>query len=594
MTVARTSSKLMRVGPYQLLARLGEGRTGAMHLGMMEAPPGTKKLAVIKELSDELAGSSTFRERFSHEVRLAGQLTHPNIAQTHGIYEEHGRVYLAQEYCDGQPWWRIRELLWRRGAVPDGLHLKVLLEVLSGLQYSQELRDEAGVPLEIVHCDVSPQHVFVAYDGSVKLVDFGIARAVLEAAEPALALTALKLAYLAPEQARGEPVDRRADVFAVGVMLWEAMTCQRFVQNDDASEVRRRRGTGEEPRVRAIVPDAAPALADICDRALAVEPDERFATAAELRAALLGYVGDEVLDADRARLGELARGAFEQERARVHALIEQHSQLASLPTIPRASLAVAPKPRPPQRSSDLERASLSRRVDKTAAPAELSRNGFTALRRRPLPLIVAGVALLSFTITWLVSRPEPHTTTLDAATVAGELRAPQKPSAHEEPARSPSATASAEVEQAARDTSILLKISALPTSAVLYLDGVPLSDNPFTARVPADHKVHSLRASGPGLATQERSITFEHDQVVTLSLQPRAARPEAARAPRPSRKAQAASVAPGATAPNARSIDTETPSGPRQRVRTSDLYDTPLRVGRTPRAIYEDDPYGSQ
>ena len=142
----------------------------------------------------------------------------------------------------------------------------------------------------MVHRDVSPQNVFVTYDGQVKVVDFGIAKAVGAATNTQSGTFKGKLSYVAPEQAAGTLLDARADVFSVGVMMWEAIAGRRFAQGDTQSALLCRRLSGTEPRIRDVVPDADPELADVCDRAMAYDPAARYATAQELRDALEAYL----------------------------------------------------------------------------------------------------------------------------------------------------------------------------------------------------------------------------------------------------------------------------------------------------------------
>jgi serine/threonine protein kinase len=166
-----------QIGPYQLIAKIGEGGMGTVWLTKLPGPAGFNKLAVVKELRADLAGSPAFVEMFLNEARLAARLTHPNVIHTYGANEDRGRLYIAMEYLDGQPWSQVRHVLWTNRSLPLALHLKVLADALTGLHYAHELRDYDGTPLQVVHRDMSPQNVFVTYDGLVKVVDFGVARA---------------------------------------------------------------------------------------------------------------------------------------------------------------------------------------------------------------------------------------------------------------------------------------------------------------------------------------------------------------------------------------------------------------------------------
>ena len=618
MMAAKIMQKVRQLGPYQLLAKIGEGGMGTVHLAKMDGPAGFNKLAVVKELRSDLTGASEFRELFLNEARLAARLTHPNVVHTYGANEEDGRLYLAMEYLDGQPWSRIRNALWKRGCLPYALHLKVLAEALAGLHYAHELLDYDGAPLQVVHCDVSPQNLFVTYDGLVKLVDFGVARAVIGRPTPAPDMIMGKIAYIAPEQARGDAIDRRADLFAVGVMLWEAVTGKRFLQNKEWSEARRRRVSGVEPKVREVMPNIPNGLAEICDKALALDPAERYATAAEFRDALLGFLSEEVQDVDRIRLGELVSEAFDEDRKRVHGIIERHLKPVSPIKSSIEDLVnslhpgAAAEPVEHTLKADLtELASVSRLRDDVAMIEASHSASIRVLQRRPtLPWVVVGAALLSFGITWFASRPEPQMQ--PAGRGAAQYAAPARGEPTTETPRlrddapAPAtgavlggavetalhaATALREPEQPATAT-VQLTITAHPDEAILYLDGVMLSDNPYSARVRADHELHTVRASGIGLVTQQRMITFDRDHAVSFDLGlPRLPRSNS----RPARRAPSQS-SPPAPAPiyeappfATRTVEAGSPAPRRGRI--SDIYDTPLHGAPVPRAIYDEDPY---
>ncbi|HTU61925.1 MAG TPA: protein kinase, partial [Polyangiales bacterium] len=179
-----------------------------------------------------------------------------------------------------------------------------------------------GTRLRVVHRDISPQNVFLTYHGEVKVVDFGVAKAANAANSTAPGVFVGKFAYAAPEQILGRPVDARTDVFAVGVMLWQAIAERRFSTASPTPESFRGRAEGVEPRIRAIVPDVDPALADICDRALEVDPDKRFPTAQAFRQALQEYLEARNVRVHDADIGNLMQSIFEAERSALHAQIE--------------------------------------------------------------------------------------------------------------------------------------------------------------------------------------------------------------------------------------------------------------------------------
>jgi serine/threonine-protein kinase len=258
------------------------------------------------------------------EAKLAARLSHPNVVQTFEAFQDGNRYLLAMEYLDGQS---LSALITRMAGETTrelqlGVHIHILCEVLSGLHYAHELRDYDGSRLRVVHRDVSPQNVFLTYHGEVKVVDFGVAKAANAANSTAPGVFVGKFAYAAPEQILGRPVDARTDVFAVGVMLWQAIARRRFSLASPTPEAFRGRAEGVEPRIRAVVRDVDPELAEICDRAIEVDPDKRFATAQAFRAALQAYLETRNVRVQDADLGHLMQQVFDQERATLHAQIE--------------------------------------------------------------------------------------------------------------------------------------------------------------------------------------------------------------------------------------------------------------------------------
>ena len=198
-------------------------------LAVQSGPTGSgfQKLMVVKRLRQNLADEPEFVAMLVDEARIAARLNHPNVVQTNEVGELNGQYFIAMEYLDGQPLHRIQHRNAQRqkdGATAPfskDLQYVVLLDVLAGLHHAHELLDYDGTPLQIVHRDMTPHNIFVTYEGQVKVVDFGIARAVGRSAETRQGIIKGKVRYMAPEQAIGHNVDRRADVFAIGIILWE-------------------------------------------------------------------------------------------------------------------------------------------------------------------------------------------------------------------------------------------------------------------------------------------------------------------------------------------------------------------------------------
>ena len=209
-----------------------------VYLGLMAGPAGFNKLLVIKVLNrdDANAGSEDNVQLFWDEARLAARVIHPNIVHTYEVGEVDGRYFLAMEYLDGQSYRTLQGRMVRSPLGPCE-ELRIISETARGLHYSHDLKDFKGEPLGVVHRDVSPQNVFITYDGQVKLLDFGIAKTYDAGHKTQVGVIKGKLDYIAPEQLSGDDVDHRADIFALGIMLWEAVTGQRFAGGRKIAEV---------------------------------------------------------------------------------------------------------------------------------------------------------------------------------------------------------------------------------------------------------------------------------------------------------------------------------------------------------------------
>jgi serine/threonine-protein kinase len=319
------------LGRYRLLGVLGQGNLATFHLGIAGGLGTFKKLVVVKELRPELAGESRSVEAFLAEAKLAARLNHPNVVHALEADSDGGRPFLALEFLDGQS---LREA-WRRnletGGVSFAAQVRILCEALTGLHHAHQLCDYDGRELQVVHGDVRPENVFVTYDGQVKVMNFGGAR------------PQAQLAYAAPEQLRGRPSDRRTDVFAVGVMLWELLAGKPFTADPADPAAIKARLFGLEPRITQVVPRAPHGLANICNRAMSVDPADRFSTAEDFRDALLGFLRASGEAIDARKTGVQMRALFGPERAAMHRIIESALNLDEEPaSAPSTSDVVTP------------------------------------------------------------------------------------------------------------------------------------------------------------------------------------------------------------------------------------------------------------
>jgi eukaryotic-like serine/threonine-protein kinase len=272
-----------RVGKYRIIALLGQGGMASVFLSVVPGPVGVNKLLVVKLLRDELSGDEDFVAMFLNEARLAARLNHANVVHTYEVGVEGGRHFLAMDYLDGQP---LHALLRKasRAGMPLDVHVRILAETLAGLHYAHTLADFDGTELRVVHRDVSPQNVFVTYDGQVKVVDFGIAKAANQVHYTAIGETKGTPSMMAPEQRVGEQVDVRADVYSAAAVGYEIVTGHSVNLDLAALAHLGIENWPHLPLPSSMRPNLPTELDEILLHAMSFERDKRPADCAELEA----------------------------------------------------------------------------------------------------------------------------------------------------------------------------------------------------------------------------------------------------------------------------------------------------------------------
>jgi serine/threonine protein kinase len=315
-----------QLGKYALQRKLAEGGMAEVFLAKQTGMEGFEKLVVVKRILPQLCSDDSFVKMFLNEARVAARLNHPNVVQIFDLGKLGDQYFIAMEYVHGEDLRAvIREATDAGTRPPLGLACRIVADTLGGLHYAHTRVGSDGKPLGLVHRDVSPQNVLVTYEGSVKLVDFGIAKATraIDAAQTQAGLLKGKYAYMSPEQARGQPVDARSDVFCGGVLLWELATWQRLFKRP--TEMSTLMAVAEEPirAPRTVEPSLSPDLDRLIMKALARNPDDRFASAQEMRAALESLIRTSGWEADTLALStymrELFAGKLRQQAADVAA-----------------------------------------------------------------------------------------------------------------------------------------------------------------------------------------------------------------------------------------------------------------------------------
>jgi hypothetical protein len=277
---------------------------------------GFEKLFVVKRILPELATNQEFVRMFLDEARIAASLQHPNIVQTFEVDLVDGAVFSAMEFLQGQDVDAIVRRARERGEpIPLEASLAIVQGTAAGLHYAHERRGSDGEPLGIVHRDVSPHNVFVTYDGGVKVIDFGVATAAKKLAQTRFGVVKGKFGYMSPEQCRCEPLDRRSDVFCIGILLYELTTGARLCASDNEWELLKAIAESDPVPPSSRDPAYPPELERIVLRALARDRERRYQTALELARDLESFGRERKLAATPSRLGEVVSGLFAGELA---------------------------------------------------------------------------------------------------------------------------------------------------------------------------------------------------------------------------------------------------------------------------------------
>jgi serine/threonine protein kinase len=519
------------LGKYHLVAELARGGMGIVHLAASQGPGGFNKLLVVKELKPELSGEEGYVAMFLDEARLAARLTHPNIVQTIEVGSEGTRHFMVMEFLDGRSLHRMIRRFKDLGGFPVAAHLRLISEALLGLQYAHDLQDFDGQSLGIVHRDVSPLNLFVTFDGQAKVLDFGIAKSIDSSQETKTGILKGRVAYMAPEQALCLGVDRRADVYSIGVMLWEAAAGRRLWPGMNDVEILARLLREGPPRLCAVCPEAPEDLEAICARAMERRPEDRYASASAMLEDLEAHLAAREDSISMRAIGPLVARAFADERRRMSVLIED--TLTRVRSGPRSGVmpkweiqvrgtpigVLAGREETSQVSGPRVLASPFDAPSVSAPPsATMSRPGeaprWWVSRRAALGAASGAALLLVLLVTAIVTGGHkreavpPSEATVAAAGVSA-------PAPHDVPDR----------------VDVVVRVS--PASAQITIDGAPIATNPFHARYAKDALVHHVLASADGYEAKLEEVFFANDVSIDISLDRRASAPARYYAPAP-------------------------------------------------------------
>ncbi|WP_437503485.1 serine/threonine protein kinase [Sorangium sp. So ce1099] len=279
------------LGRYRVVDEIGVGGMASVHLARMDGPGGFQKWVAIKRIHPHLVEDDQFVDMFLDEARIAAGINHANVAQVFDLGKDDNTYWIAMEYLHGEP---LREVMRRaeerRLRISPELAARICSDAAEGLHAAHELRGKNGQLLGLVHRDVTPHNLFLTYDGYTKVVDFGIAKVADRLSSTRAGTLKGKLAYMSPEQVRGNDVDRTTDVFALGVVLWELTTNQRLFRMDTDLDTLEKVQACVVPPPSTIVSDYPIELESVVMKALAKHRQDRFQTARELSRALQSFL----------------------------------------------------------------------------------------------------------------------------------------------------------------------------------------------------------------------------------------------------------------------------------------------------------------
>ena len=399
-------------GKYLLVAPLAQGGMAEIFLAKQQGPAGYEKTVVIKRVLSHYSSHSDFVAMFLDEARLAAQLSHPNIVQIFDFGEADGSYYLCMEYLRGEDLHTFVKFAHsKQTPVPAQVAVTVVAAACDALDYAHALTSDDGRPLNIVHRDISPSNIFVTFQGVVKVLDFGIARAEGKIVKTAAGMIRGKIAYMAPEQARSGPLDGRADVWALGTVLHELLTGKRLFWRGNDVETFRALLKEPIPPPRQLNPEIPKELDQICVKALQRNPNDRYKTAGEMSADLDQYLSARPYVPAQPLLQAYVKELMGEEAvaARLNSALSKAPLLTpgEMPAAhtPRSrSLEKLPLTTPPNAEPEAQQATVGIRRRSTAsmpivpAPEVPPSAPAVAGAKSPLPLIGGIVAFLGIVI----------------------------------------------------------------------------------------------------------------------------------------------------------------------------------------------------
>jgi eukaryotic-like serine/threonine-protein kinase len=335
------------LGDSELLVRIGRGGMATVWVARERTQNKDDRLVAVKAMLPELAEESEFVRMFLDEVRLVRSIRHANVVQVYDVGEHEGVMWMSMEWVEGESLHTVIAEAGKRRAIPPEMAVKIIADAASGLHAAHELRDENQKLRGVVHRDISPHNILIGTNGFVKLVDFGVAKAVGRVSEATRAGQLKgKFGYMSPEQARGKAVDRRSDVFSLGIVLFELTTSRRLFRGDSDIETLRFVISAQVPRPTSLDRTYPAELERIVLRALERDPQARYQTAAEFENDLRNYLKSQRIVVAQSGIANLLKRVvgqrIEQRRKAVRGALKSITAGAAPPDLLSSEPAFTP------------------------------------------------------------------------------------------------------------------------------------------------------------------------------------------------------------------------------------------------------------
>jgi serine/threonine-protein kinase len=314
-------------GDFELIERVAAGGMGEVFLARQHTIADVERYLAIKRMLPELSRDEEAVQMFLDEARLASRLVHQNVVQIFDLGSSDDRYYLAMEFLEGRDMKRIMGRLSSfRWPLPFAFAAKIVSEAAKGLHYAHELVDNEGLNLKVIHRDISPQNIFVTVHGTIKVLDFGIAKARSQLVKTRDGIMKGKVAYIAPERIVGQAGDRRVDIFSLGVVLWELTIGKRLFKRTGDVKTLMAIVANEVPRPTQMTAEVPEKLEEIILRCLEPNPDERYPTCRDLQDDLETFMASAGYVVTPRRLGHLISMLFEDEPTTIRELVSREGE----------------------------------------------------------------------------------------------------------------------------------------------------------------------------------------------------------------------------------------------------------------------------